>query len=72
MVHVIHNADLEVTERYCCPSDTSLSDCEWKGTPMDCADAKCDPGEVAIANDGQGDSFRGCACIPPLSLLINH
>lgn len=30
---------------------------------MDCADAKCKPDEVAIANDGQGDSFRGCACM---------
>lgn len=36
---------------------------------MDCADAKCKPDEVAIANDGQGDSFRGCACKSPIVFI---
>lgn len=37
------------SKSYCCPKDTSLNDCTWRGTPMDCADAKCKPDEVAIA-----------------------
>jgi hypothetical protein len=44
---------------------------DWRGTPSDCADAKCNPDEVAIANDPQGDNFVGCFCrclfIPSLS-----
>lgn len=49
------------SKSYCCPQDTALYDCKWRGTPTDCADAKCMPDEVAIANEQQGDSFWGCA-----------
>jgi hypothetical protein len=47
---------------YCCPADTPLHDCVWRGTPGDCADAKCMPDEVSIATETQGDSFLGCNC----------
>ncbi|KAL5330730.1 hypothetical protein ACEPPN_000250 [Leptodophora sp. 'Broadleaf-Isolate-01'] len=46
---------------YCCPKDTALHDCIWRGTPGDCADAKCQANEVSIASEKQGDSFSGCS-----------
>ncbi|KAL4937867.1 hypothetical protein BDV06DRAFT_232270 [Aspergillus oleicola] len=47
-------------KKYCCPSNAPLHDCTWRGTPLDCPDAKCKSNEVAVANDGQGDSGWGC------------
>jgi len=48
---------------YCCPSPATLYDCVWRGTPVDCADAKCKSDEVALKSDRfGGGSFFGCFC----------
>lgn len=48
--------------KYCCPSDTPIHDCTWRGSRYDCPDAKCKSDEVAIRNDQQGNSIWTCSC----------
>lgn len=55
-----HCSIIKPSKSYCCPNDSALYDCIWRGEPGDCPDAKCMPDEVAIANDHQGNSFQGC------------
>ncbi|BCR84335.1 uncharacterized protein ACHE_11737S [Aspergillus chevalieri] len=47
--------------RYCCPSDTLLHDCTWRGSLPDCPDAKCKDDEVAILNNGYADGWMRCS-----------
>ncbi|KAI0157094.1 hypothetical protein GGR52DRAFT_586914 [Hypoxylon sp. FL1284] len=50
-----------ITGNYCCPKDTPLHDCTWRGSRPDCPDAKCKSDEVAVRNDGYGDASWGCS-----------
>ncbi|KAK5658413.1 hypothetical protein OQA88_2390 [Cercophora sp. LCS_1] len=48
-------------KKYCCQEDSALYDCVWRGSNPDCADAKCNLGEVAIINSQNGDNgWKGC------------
>ena len=54
---------LEITEKYCCPLDTPLHDCEWRGNWPDCPNAKCEIDEVAVVNDPNGEpGWFACHC----------
>lgn len=46
--------------KYCCPKDTPINDCGWRGSKYNCEDATCNSDEVAIQNDQQGNSLWTC------------
>jgi hypothetical protein len=52
----------DTLEHYCCPTDTLLHDCKWRGKMTDCPVANCEKDEVNVALDGQGDRSQHCAC----------
>jgi hypothetical protein len=48
---------------YCCPKydhPYKKGSCKWRGTPYDCADAKCKPNEVTVTRHSSGDSWGYC------------
>lgn len=54
--------------KYCCPNDTPLHDCTWRGTSPDCVDPNClmeEDGkvlaEVQIDSQSGGDSWNLCS-----------
>ncbi|RKU40671.1 hypothetical protein DL546_003055 [Coniochaeta pulveracea] len=49
------------SKQYCCPTDTLLHHCVWRGKLTDCPVANCEKEEVNIALDPQGDNFLNCA-----------
>lgn len=46
----------------CCPADSPLYDCTWRGSAPDCANAKCEKDEVAVDLESQGDGTFECNC----------
>lgn len=62
---------IKIPGEYCCPADTPIHDCTWRGSKFDCADAKCTPDEIAIRVDQQGNSIWTCSCLYPPSALFS-
>ncbi|KAJ4381977.1 hypothetical protein N0V85_008603 [Neurospora sp. IMI 360204] len=48
------------SKQYCCPTDTLLHDCQWRGSLTDCPVANCEKDEVNVALDPQGDRLLTC------------
>ncbi|KAG2418851.1 hypothetical protein HFD88_001953 [Aspergillus terreus] len=49
-------------QKYCCPIDTELKSCHWRGGSggSDCANAKCNATEVQIDLATYGDKSKAC------------
>ncbi|KAJ3953651.1 hypothetical protein N0V92_009873 [Colletotrichum tropicale] len=58
-----------VVQSYCCPRDTGLYECGWRGTSPDCVDGNCKAldkdnkplYEVQIDSHASGDSYNACS-----------
>ena len=57
------------TTEYCCPIDSPLYECKWRGSAPECVDANCLikdgntlVAEVQIDSGSGGDSLNHCSC----------
>lgn len=52
-------------QKYCCPTDTELGSCHWRGGSggNDCANAACNATEVQIDLATYGDQSSACDCM---------
>lgn len=46
---------------YCCPNDTPLQDCTWRGSAPDCTNANCEKEEVEVDSHAGGSSWNLCS-----------
>lgn len=71
---------ISTLSRYCCPTQTALHDCVWRGTAPSCDDSDCEPNEITLLTDREGpfaekasdrDScFGGCSSFVQIYILI--
>lgn len=57
-----HITDQFGIEHYCCPTNSLLNTCKWRGSLPDCPVANCEKDEVNIVLDEIGDKAIACAC----------
>lgn len=59
---------MSAVPKYCCPRQTALHDCRWRGSAPECTDANCllkdgdkDVNEVQVDRQSGGDSWNHCS-----------